>query len=171
MRLPKTLFQAAGSHKISAVLRIRDVYPGSRISDPGSKTSNKREGWKKIIVLPFFVATNIIKLKTTLFLKWWRKNFGPIYKELYNFLSFSSQIYRFRIQDLESGKTYFGSRIRGQKGTRSRIRIRKTGYQHAIHFYFSNFLYLQGGIVSNTFVLVAKKKWGSFRTETKRRKR
>ncbi len=26
------------------VLRIRDVYPGSRISDPGSKNSNKREG-------------------------------------------------------------------------------------------------------------------------------
>jgi hypothetical protein len=25
------------------VLRIRDVYPGSRISDPGSKNSNKRE--------------------------------------------------------------------------------------------------------------------------------
>ncbi len=30
------------------VWRIRDVYPGSRISDPGSKNSNKREGWKKI---------------------------------------------------------------------------------------------------------------------------
>ncbi len=33
------------------MLRIRDVYPGSRvlpIPDPGSKNSNKREGWKKI---------------------------------------------------------------------------------------------------------------------------
>jgi hypothetical protein len=29
------------------VLRIRDVYPGSRIPDPGSQNSNKREGWKK----------------------------------------------------------------------------------------------------------------------------
>ncbi len=34
-----------------AVLRILDVYPGSwflPILDPGSKNSNKREGWKKI---------------------------------------------------------------------------------------------------------------------------
>ena len=44
--------------KKKPVLRIRDVYhrsrilifthPGSRISDPGSKNSNKREGLKKI---------------------------------------------------------------------------------------------------------------------------
>ncbi len=37
---------------------IPDVYPGSRIlifthSDPGSKNSNKREGWKKLVVKPF----------------------------------------------------------------------------------------------------------------------
>jgi hypothetical protein len=59
--------------KRAAVLPIRDVYPGSRIlicthsgsriSDPGSKNSNKREGWKKIVVKSFFVATNITKLK------------------------------------------------------------------------------------------------------------
>ncbi len=47
-------------------LRIRDVYPGSwffssRISDSGSNNSNKRERGK-ICFLPFFVATNIIKL-------------------------------------------------------------------------------------------------------------
>ncbi len=36
--------------------RISD--PGSRISDPGSKNSNKREGEKKFVVIPFFVATN-----------------------------------------------------------------------------------------------------------------
>jgi hypothetical protein len=36
---------------LRAVLRNRDVYPGSwflPIPDPGSKISNKREGWKKI---------------------------------------------------------------------------------------------------------------------------
>jgi hypothetical protein len=35
------------------------THPGSRISDPGSKNSNIRE-WdeKKIVVIPFFVATN-----------------------------------------------------------------------------------------------------------------
>jgi hypothetical protein len=42
---------------VPAVLLIRDVYPGSRIlifthpgsriPHPGSKNSNKREGWKK----------------------------------------------------------------------------------------------------------------------------
>ena len=48
------------------VLRIRDVYPGSwflPIPDPGSKNSNKREGWKKFVVINFFVAKNITKLK------------------------------------------------------------------------------------------------------------
>jgi hypothetical protein len=57
------------------VLRIRDVYPGSRIlifthpgsripdlgsriSDPGSKNSNKRERGTKLVVIPFYVATN-----------------------------------------------------------------------------------------------------------------
>ncbi len=45
-------------------LRIRDVYPEyrilifthfeSQISDPGSKNSNKREGWKKISCQTFF---------------------------------------------------------------------------------------------------------------------
>jgi hypothetical protein len=60
-----------------AVLQIRDVYlgfrilifthpgtpaPGSRIPDPGSKTSNKTGGVKKIFVaIHFFVATNFTK--------------------------------------------------------------------------------------------------------------
>jgi hypothetical protein len=38
------------------VLRIQDVYPGSRIlifTDPGSKNSYKREGWKKLVVIPY----------------------------------------------------------------------------------------------------------------------
>ena len=54
------------------VWRIRDVYPGSRflpIPDPGSKNSNKREGWKKIVVITFYVATNFTKLKIILVLK------------------------------------------------------------------------------------------------------
>ncbi len=32
--------------------------PGSQISDPGSKNSNKRERSKKFVSKPFFVATN-----------------------------------------------------------------------------------------------------------------
>jgi hypothetical protein len=54
------------------VLRIRDVYPGSRIlifthpgsqiSDPESKNNNKREKRKKLVVIPFFVARNFTNL-------------------------------------------------------------------------------------------------------------
>ena len=52
-------------------IRIRDVYPGSRIlifthpgsriPDSGSKSSNERQGWKKIVVIPFVGAINFTK--------------------------------------------------------------------------------------------------------------
>ncbi len=72
---------------ISTVLRIRDVYPGSRIlilpiPDLGSKNSNKREGWKKFLVIPFIATTKFTKLKIILFLKCWRTKFWPVFKEL-----------------------------------------------------------------------------------------
>ncbi len=52
------------------VLRIRDVYPGSRIlifTHPGSrisgpKTATKERGEKKLVFIPFFGATNFTKL-------------------------------------------------------------------------------------------------------------
>jgi hypothetical protein len=47
------------------LLRILDVYLGSRISDPGSNNSNKIEG-EKIFVLPF-LAKNKTKLKNNIF--------------------------------------------------------------------------------------------------------
>jgi hypothetical protein len=69
-----------------------DFYP-SRIPDP--KTATKERMEKKFVVIPCFVATNFIKLKIILFLKWWRKIFGPIFTEWKNFfpkkLSLSSQ--------------------------------------------------------------------------------
>jgi hypothetical protein len=63
-----------------AVLRIRDVYSGSRIPDPdflpipdlGSriqKQQQKRGVKKKFVVKPFFVAPNFTKLKIILFFK------------------------------------------------------------------------------------------------------
>ncbi len=73
-----------------AVLRIRDVYPGSwflPIPDPGSKNSNKREGWKKICCHTFFVATNFTNLKIILFLKCWRKNLGQFSNNYRTFYS------------------------------------------------------------------------------------
>ncbi len=67
-------FGKAFSQNLLSVWRIRDVYPGSRIlifthpgsriSDPGSKNSNKRERWKKICY-----HTNFTKLNIMLFLK------------------------------------------------------------------------------------------------------
>ncbi len=45
--------------------------PGSRIPDP--KTATNERGEKKLVVIPFFVATNFTKLKIILFLKCWRK--------------------------------------------------------------------------------------------------
>jgi hypothetical protein len=50
-----------------------DFYP-SRIPDPGSripdlKTATRERGEKKLVVIPFYVATNFSKLKIILVLK------------------------------------------------------------------------------------------------------
>ncbi len=44
---------------------------------PDPKTVTKERGEKKFVVKPFFVATNFRKLLIILFLKCWRKKFGP----------------------------------------------------------------------------------------------
>ena len=80
--LPKEL-----SRQLIPVLRILDFYPRSQIlifSHPGSwiQNSNKREGWKKLVVITFYVATNFTKLQIISVLNCWRKKFGPIFKEL-----------------------------------------------------------------------------------------
>jgi hypothetical protein len=100
---------------MKAVLRIRDVYLGSRIliftiPDPGSKNSYKREGRKKLVVIHFIVATNLTKCKIIFFLNCWRKKFGPNFTKL-------SKIWVWdpgsEIGDLEL--TYSWSRIQGSK--------------------------------------------------------
>jgi hypothetical protein len=75
------------SRQLIPVVRIRDVYPRSRIlifSHPGSwiQNSSKREGWKKLVVITFYVATNFTKLQIISVFNCWRKKFGPIFKEL-----------------------------------------------------------------------------------------
>jgi hypothetical protein len=126
-------------HVLIPVLRIRDVYPGSRIlifthpgsriSDPGSKNSKKRDGWQKSVVIPFYVATNFTKLKIifsfeVLNKKLWAKFQRIIELFTPNIVTKLSKIWVWdpgsEIGDPE--KTYSGSR--GQKGTGSRIRIR-----------------------------------------------
>ena len=122
------------------VLRIRDVYPGSRIlifTHPGSriqKPIEKRGVKKKSFVKHFFVATNFVKCKIILFLNCSRKKFGPNFKELWNFLpkklSLRPQKYEFGIRDPRSrrdprsgirNKPIPDPGSRGQKGTGSRI--------------------------------------------------
>jgi hypothetical protein len=52
------------------VLRIWDVYPGSRIlifTYPGSKKATKERGEKFFVVIPFFAATNFTILKKIYF--------------------------------------------------------------------------------------------------------
>ncbi len=60
-----------------AVLRIRDVYPGSwflPIPDPGSKNGNKRDGWKKNFCQTFFCSHKFHKIVNNFFFfKCWRK--------------------------------------------------------------------------------------------------
>jgi hypothetical protein len=54
--LPKEL-----SRQLIPVLRIRDVYPRSRILDP--KKATKERGEKKLVVITFYVATSFTKLQ------------------------------------------------------------------------------------------------------------
>jgi hypothetical protein len=78
-------------------LRIRDVYPGSRIltfTHPGSripdlgsripdpKTATKERGEKKLDVKPFYVDTKFNKIVNYFSFEVLKKKFGPIFKEL-----------------------------------------------------------------------------------------
>ncbi len=91
-------------HQLYFVLQSLSVAdPGclSRIPDP--KTATKEGGEQKLVVLPFFVATDFTKLKIILFLNCCRTKFGIIFKELQRFLSKklspSSQKYGFGIRE------------------------------------------------------------------------
>ncbi len=126
-----------------SVLRIRDVYPwsrilifnhpGSRISDPGSKNRNKREGWKKICCHNFLCSQKFHKIANYFsFEVPKKKNLGHFQRIIELFtqkIVKSSQKYGFGIRDPRSRirkKTIPDPGSRGQKGTRSRIRIRNT---------------------------------------------
>ena len=92
------LFVATNFTKLKIILKVPkreifdcsdfpDFYPsripdlGSRISDPGSKNSNKREGWKKIYHT-FLCSHKFHKIENYFSFECWRKNFGQIFKEL-----------------------------------------------------------------------------------------
>jgi hypothetical protein len=105
--------------------------PGSRISDPGSKNSNKREREKKFVVIPFFCSHKIHKTENYFVFELLKKKSGPMMNFLCKILSLSSQKYSFGIQDPRSGIQKKpipdpGSGSRGKKCTGSWIRIRNT---------------------------------------------
>jgi hypothetical protein len=114
--------------------RIPDLiftHPGSRISDPGSKNSNKERGGKKRFFHTFLCSHKFHKIEHFSFevlkKKIWA-NFQRIIELLTQKIATKlSKIWLWdpgsEIRDPE--KTYSGSR--GQKGTGSRIRIRNTG--------------------------------------------
>ncbi len=120
------------------VLRIGDVYPGSqilifthpgsRISDPGSKNSNKREGWKNCCHT-FFCSHKFHKIENQFIFEMVKKkiwaNFQRI-KELFTQkIVTSSHKYGFGIRDPRFGireKPIPDPGFRDQKGTGSRIR-------------------------------------------------
>ncbi len=106
----------------------------SRIPDLGSRIhSNKREGRKKFVALPFFVATKITKFKIILILNWWRKKdlgqFTKNYRTFYPKIVINlSKIWVWDpgsdFRDPE--KTYSGSGVQGSK----RHRIPDPNPQH-----------------------------------------
>jgi hypothetical protein len=123
------------------VLRIRDVYPGSwflpipnpgsRISEPGSKNSNKRERWKKLDVKPVYVATKFNKIVNYFSFDVLKKKIWANFQRIIEL--FTKKIVKklFKIWSWDPGseirdpeKTHSGSRIQGSK--RHRIRIRNT---------------------------------------------
>jgi hypothetical protein len=117
------------------VLRIRDVYPGSRIlifAHPGSRISDPKTETKRVVKKisggshKYHITENYFIFELV------KKKFGPIYKEFYNFLpkklSISSQKYRFGIFDPGSGKNLFRIPDPVSKRHGSRIRIRNTDF-------------------------------------------
>ncbi len=122
-----------------SVLRIRDVYPGfwflpipnpgSRISDPGSKNSNKREGWKKISCHNFLCSQKFHKIAhyfsfDELKKKMWanfQRTIELLTQKIVNKLAKlwiwdpGSEIRDPGSEIRDPEKTYYGSRIQGSK--------------------------------------------------------
>jgi hypothetical protein len=128
------------------VLRIRDVYPGSRIlffypsRIPDPETSTKERGEKNLLSY-LFLSHKFPKIVNYFIFEMLKKKIWPIFKEFYNFLpknlSLSSKNYMFGIRDPRSGIRDPGSEIRNKPfpdpgvkapdpGTQIRIRNNST---------------------------------------------
>jgi hypothetical protein len=108
------------------VLRIRDVYPGSRIlifTHPGSrisdpKTATKERGEKKIVVIPFYLCSHKFHKTENYF------SFEVLKKQIW--ANFQRIIKLFTQKIVTKLSKIWDPGSKGQKGTRSRIQIRNT---------------------------------------------
>jgi hypothetical protein len=109
------------------------THPGSRISDPGSKNSDKRERRKKFFCHTFLCSHKFHKIVNYFSFEVLKKKIWANFQR--NIELFTKKIVKklLKIWSWDPGseirdpeKTYPGSR--GQKGTGSRIRIRNTGF-------------------------------------------
>jgi hypothetical protein len=98
------------------VLRIRDVYPGSRISVPGSKTATKEKGEKKCCQI-FFCSHNYHKIEIFFIFEMLKKKIWASFQRIIEVFTqkFVTNLSNIWVWDPE--KTYPGSGSRGQKGT------------------------------------------------------
>jgi hypothetical protein len=114
------------SRQLKPVLRIRDVYPRSRIlifSHPGPwiQNSNKREGWKKISCHNFLCSHKFHKIANYFSFEQLKKN---IWANFHRIIELFNPNCQSRIQDPRSGirkKPIPDPGSRGQKGTVSHI--------------------------------------------------
>jgi hypothetical protein len=115
---------------LAAVLRIRDVYPRSRIliyiyprsriSDP--KQQQKRRG-KIFFILPFFVACKYRQIEPYFIFEMVKRQF---WAKLQRFIEFFTQKIVIKLSKIWYGirdpeKTYSGSQNRSEKSTGSQI--------------------------------------------------
>ncbi len=87
------------------------------IQDPESKNNNKREGWKKLIVIPLLVDITKFYIITLFIFEMLKKKIWTNFQRIIYFFpkksSLSSQKDGLGIRD--PGKTYSGSRIQGSR--------------------------------------------------------
>ncbi len=122
------VFQVFQAHICLAVLRIRDVYPGSRIlifTHPGSRIQKQQQkrGVKKICCHNFLCSHKFHKIANYF-------SFEVLKKKIWANFQRIIELFTQKIVNLGSGirtqKPIPDPGSRGQKGTGSRIRIRNT---------------------------------------------
>ncbi len=108
-------------------MRIRDVYPGSRTSDPVSRIQKQQQniGLKKVCCRIFFCCHKNHKIENFINFELVKKKF---WANLQRIIEFSPQNTVIKLSKISIWDP--GSWSRSQKGTGSRIQIRKTDGYH-----------------------------------------